>query len=59
MPLKFLSFTNFKEAQLLDGNLNMHYIWQNKAVNFLQISFKGKHLIIEIVLVILYCFETT
>ena len=37
----------------------MHYIWQNKPVSFLKISFKGKRLIIVIVLVILYYFETT
>ena len=36
----------------------MHCIWQNEVVNVLQISFKGKCLIIVVVLVILYCFET-
>ena len=39
-----------------DGNLNLHYIWQNKAMNFLQI-FKGQRLIIVPVLDILYSFE--
>ena len=44
----------------LDGNLNAHrsdIIKHNKAVNLLQISFKGQRLIIVLVLVILYCFE--
>ena len=36
----------------------MHYIWQNKAVNFLRISFKVRRLIIALALAILYCFET-
>ena len=42
----------------LDGNLNLYDIWQNNAVNFLQISVKRQHLIVVLALVILYCFET-
>ena len=48
----------WKKRSTLDGNLNIHYIWQNKEVNFLQI-FKGQNLIIVLVLVIFYCFEAT
>ena len=48
----------WKKRSTLDGNLNIHYIWQNKEVNFLQI-FKGKDLIIVLVQVIFYYFEAT
>ena len=48
----------WKKRSTLDGNLNIHYIWQNKEVNFLQI-FKGQNLIIVLVLIIFYCFEAT
>ena len=47
-----------KKRSTLDGNLNIHYIWQNKAVNFLLI-FKGQYLIIVLALVIFDCFEAT
>ena len=57
--IKIFIFTISKKPRTLDGNLDMHYIWHNKVVSFLQILFKGKHLITVIVLVILYCFETT
>ena len=49
----------WKKRCTLDGNLNMYYIWQNKAMNFLQILFKRWRLILVHVLVILYSFEVT
>ena len=58
-PLKICGLYIWKKLSTLDGNLNWHYIWQNKAVNFWQISFKGQRLIIALVLVILYCFKGT
>ena len=47
----------WKKRSTLDGNLNVHYICQNKAMNLLQILFKRQRLIVVLVLVILCCFE--
>ena len=58
-PLKICCLWIWKKPSTLDGNLNVRYMWQNNAVNFLQISFKGQRLIIVVVLVIIYCFEAT
>ena len=57
--IKICRLQIWKKRCTLDGNLNMYYIWQNKAMNFLQILFKRQCLIVVLVLVILYCFEAT
>ena len=57
--IKICRLQIWKKRCTLDGNLNMYYIWQNKAMNFLQILFKRQRLIVVLVLVILYCFEVT
>ena len=55
--IKICRLPIWKKCCALDGNLNMYYIWQNKAMNFLQSLFKGQYFIAVLVLVILYCFE--
>ena len=47
----------WKKRSTLDGNLNVYYICQNKAMKFLQILFKRQRLIVVLALVILYYFE--
>ena len=56
--IKICPLQIWKKRSTLDGNLNTHYIWQNKEVSSLQI-FKGQNLIIVLALVIFYWFEAT
>ena len=53
--IKICCLQIWKKSSTLDGNLNVHYIWQNNAMNFLQILFKGQRLII----VLVHCFGAT
>ena len=55
--IKICRLKIWKKRSTLDGNLNVCYICQNKAMNFLQILFKRQRLIVVLVLVILYYFE--
>ena len=55
--IKICRLKIWKKCSTLNGNLNVYYIRQNKATNFLQILFKRQRLIIVLVLVILYDVE--
>ena len=48
----------WKKRSILNENLNIHYIWQNKTMNFFH-SFKEQRLIIVLLLITLYFFEAT
>ena len=56
IKIKICRLQIWKKHIILDENLNIHYIWQNKTMSFLQ-SFKRQSLNILFVLVILYFFE--
>ena len=51
--IKICRLKIWKKRCTLDGNLNLYYICQNKAMNFLQILLKRQRLIVVLVLVII------
>ena len=56
--IKICRLQIWKKRSNVDGNLKIHFIWQNKGINFLQIC-KGQRVIMLHVLVVLYRFKGT